>query len=201
MGSPPTQVLDSGLSGLSLIAGYYRIAADPAQLRHQLALTGRWRGRKISFGRQSLRLKSRILRGVDGQASRRHSLSGDPRPEGRRLRGARRRPARRAGCASSIRSRAPRRRCRSKRPRSCRQAWRSWSRDGSAGPGSIPTRSASAGSGRRFCATGGRSPTCWSPRCSCSCSRWRRRSSSSSWSTRCWSTRACRLWSCSSSAW
>ena len=32
--------LGSGLAALSLIAGYFRIAADPAQL-HQLALTGR----------------------------------------------------------------------------------------------------------------------------------------------------------------
>jgi hypothetical protein len=42
MGSPePAQLLDSGLCGLSLVAGYYRIADDPAQLKHQLALTGR----------------------------------------------------------------------------------------------------------------------------------------------------------------
>jgi hypothetical protein len=42
MGSPePAQVLDSGPCGLSLAAGSYRIAGDPAQLRHQLALTGR----------------------------------------------------------------------------------------------------------------------------------------------------------------
>ena len=32
--SPP----DSGLAGLAMVAGYYRIAADPAQLRHELAL-------------------------------------------------------------------------------------------------------------------------------------------------------------------
>ena len=46
--SSETQVaalkLDAGLAALSLIAGYYRIAADPAQLRHQLALTGRLGG-------------------------------------------------------------------------------------------------------------------------------------------------------------
>jgi hypothetical protein len=42
MGTPaPAQLLDSGLCGLSLVAGYYRIAGDPVQLRHQLALTGR----------------------------------------------------------------------------------------------------------------------------------------------------------------
>jgi phosphatidylserine/phosphatidylglycerophosphate/cardiolipin synthase-like enzyme len=37
MGSPaPAQLLDSGLCGLSLVAGYYRIAGDPAQLRHRI---------------------------------------------------------------------------------------------------------------------------------------------------------------------
>lgn len=62
---PPTQVPDSGLIGLSLIAGYYRTAADPAQLRHQLALTGRMAGAEdIVRGAKFLRLKSRILKGV-----------------------------------------------------------------------------------------------------------------------------------------
>ncbi|RBP07140.1 peptidase C39-like protein, partial [Roseiarcus fermentans] len=42
--APPPEEVDSGLSALSLIAGYYRIAADPSQLRHQLALTGRQAG-------------------------------------------------------------------------------------------------------------------------------------------------------------
>jgi subfamily B ATP-binding cassette protein HlyB/CyaB len=36
--------LGSGLAALSLIAAYFRIAADPAQLRHQLALAGRLAG-------------------------------------------------------------------------------------------------------------------------------------------------------------
>jgi subfamily B ATP-binding cassette protein HlyB/CyaB len=62
---PPTQNLDSGLAGLSLIAGYYRIAADPAQLSHQLALTGRTADKEdIVRGANILRLKSRILKGV-----------------------------------------------------------------------------------------------------------------------------------------
>jgi subfamily B ATP-binding cassette protein HlyB/CyaB len=62
---PPTQVLDPGLTGLSLIAGYYHIAADPAQLGHQLALTGRMAGAEdIVRGARLLRLKSRILKGV-----------------------------------------------------------------------------------------------------------------------------------------
>ena len=66
MGSPaPAQLLDSGLCGLSLVAGYYRIAGDPAQLRHQLALTGREaRVEDIVRGANVLQLKSRILRGM-----------------------------------------------------------------------------------------------------------------------------------------
>ena len=66
MGSPaPAQLLDSGLCGLSLVAGYYRIAGDPVQLRHQLALTGRnAQVEDIVRGANLLQLKSRILRGV-----------------------------------------------------------------------------------------------------------------------------------------
>ena len=33
--------LDTGLSALALIAGYYRIAAEPAQMKHELAIVGR----------------------------------------------------------------------------------------------------------------------------------------------------------------
>jgi subfamily B ATP-binding cassette protein HlyB/CyaB len=40
---PPLPV-DTGLGALALIAGYYRIAADPAQLGHELALGGRTAG-------------------------------------------------------------------------------------------------------------------------------------------------------------
>jgi ABC-type bacteriocin/lantibiotic exporter with double-glycine peptidase domain len=66
MKSPaPAQLLDSGLCGLSLVAGYYRIAGDPMQLKHQLALTGRGaQAEDIVRGANVLRLKSRILRGV-----------------------------------------------------------------------------------------------------------------------------------------
>src|SRR5271169_5958570 len=66
MGSPaPAQLLDSGLCGLSLVAGYYRIAGDPVQLRHQLALTGRnSQVEDIVRGANVLQLKSRIVRGV-----------------------------------------------------------------------------------------------------------------------------------------
>jgi subfamily B ATP-binding cassette protein HlyB/CyaB len=62
---PSVQSLDSGLAGLALVAGYYRIAADPMQLRHQLALIGRPAGAEdIIRGANLLQLKSRILRGV-----------------------------------------------------------------------------------------------------------------------------------------
>src|ERR1700733_15639997 len=66
MGSPaPAQLLDSGLCGLAVVAGYYRIAGDPMQLRHQLALTGRnAQVEDIVRGANVLQLKSRILRGM-----------------------------------------------------------------------------------------------------------------------------------------
>src|SRR5271168_4159554 len=61
----PGQPLDSGLAALALIAGYYRIAADPAQLSHQLALTGRATAAEdIVRGANLLQLKSRILHRV-----------------------------------------------------------------------------------------------------------------------------------------
>ena len=61
----PAQLLDSGPCGLSLVAGYYRIAGDPMQLRHQLALTGRKaQVEDVVRGANVLRLKSPILRGV-----------------------------------------------------------------------------------------------------------------------------------------
>ncbi len=57
--------LDGGLCALALIAGYFRIAADPAQLRHQLALTGRLAGAEdLVRAANLLELKSRIVRGV-----------------------------------------------------------------------------------------------------------------------------------------
>jgi subfamily B ATP-binding cassette protein HlyB/CyaB len=61
----PAQALDAGLCGLALIAGYYRIAADPMQLRHQLALTGApANAEDLVRGANILDLKSRLLRGV-----------------------------------------------------------------------------------------------------------------------------------------
>jgi subfamily B ATP-binding cassette protein HlyB/CyaB len=63
-----SQPLDGGLAALSLIAGYYRIAADPAQLRHQLALTGRLAEvEDLVRAANLLALKSRIIRGVTGK--------------------------------------------------------------------------------------------------------------------------------------
>jgi len=61
----PARALDTGLACLALIAGYYRIAADTAQLRHQLALTGRSANAEdLVRGANILQLKSRILRGA-----------------------------------------------------------------------------------------------------------------------------------------
>ena len=59
----PAHAVDAGLASLALIAGYYRISADPAQLRHQLAL-----GRRATLAEDLVRaanileLKSRIIR-------------------------------------------------------------------------------------------------------------------------------------------
>src|SRR5437764_13503652 len=61
----PAPAVDSGLMGLALIAGYYRIAGDPAQMKHQLALIGRFAGSEdLVRGANILGLKSRILRRV-----------------------------------------------------------------------------------------------------------------------------------------
>ena len=65
---PPAPAVDSGLMGLSLIAGYYRIAADPAQLKHQLALLGRFANAEdLVRGANILGLRSRILRRVSAK--------------------------------------------------------------------------------------------------------------------------------------
>src|SRR6185437_2878085 len=50
------------------IAGYYRIAADPAQLKHQLALIGRFANvEDLVRGANILGLKSRILHRVSAK--------------------------------------------------------------------------------------------------------------------------------------
>jgi ATP-binding cassette, subfamily B, bacterial HlyB/CyaB len=60
--------LDPGLAALSLIAGYYRIAADAAQLRHQLALMGRFAAAEdLLVAANLLQLKSRVIRRVDAK--------------------------------------------------------------------------------------------------------------------------------------
>src|SRR5271170_7438349 len=65
MGALGAHSTDPGLAALSLIAGYYRIAAEPAQLCHQLALNGKTAGAEdIVRASNILRMRSRILRGV-----------------------------------------------------------------------------------------------------------------------------------------
>ena len=54
-------VLDPALVCLCLIAGYYRIPADPAQLRHQLALLGAAKPEDTMRGSTLLGLKARIV--------------------------------------------------------------------------------------------------------------------------------------------
>ena len=62
------ETLDPGLAGLALIANYYRIAADPAQLRHQLALTGRAAtAEDLVRAANLLQMKSRIIRRADAK--------------------------------------------------------------------------------------------------------------------------------------
>ncbi|MBV9288758.1 MAG: type I secretion system permease/ATPase [Hyphomicrobiales bacterium] len=62
------QPLDAGIAALSLIAAYYRIAADPAQLRHQLALReGPAKAEDLVRAANLLKLKSRIIRRVDAR--------------------------------------------------------------------------------------------------------------------------------------
>ncbi len=65
---PATTAVDSGLMGLALIAGYYRIAADPAQMKHQLALIGRFANSEdLVRGSNILGLRSRILHRVSAK--------------------------------------------------------------------------------------------------------------------------------------
>jgi ATP-binding cassette, subfamily B, bacterial HlyB/CyaB len=66
--TPRAETLDGGLVGLSLIAGYYHIAADPTQLRHQLALSGRpAMAEDLVRAANLLQLKSRIIRRVNAK--------------------------------------------------------------------------------------------------------------------------------------
>ncbi|SRR5579883_2335596 len=57
-----TKAVDSGLSALALVAGYYRIAADLSQIDHELALNGRRAGPEdIVRGARLLGLKARAI--------------------------------------------------------------------------------------------------------------------------------------------
>ncbi|MDE2579949.1 MAG: type I secretion system permease/ATPase [Hyphomicrobiales bacterium] len=57
--------VDSGLACLAVVAGYYRIAADPAQLKHQLALSGRPAAAEdLLRAANLLGLKARAISGV-----------------------------------------------------------------------------------------------------------------------------------------
>ena len=61
----PSVAVDAGLMGLALVSAYYRIPADPAQIKHQLALVGRVaEAEDLVRGANTLGLKSRILRSV-----------------------------------------------------------------------------------------------------------------------------------------
>ena len=65
-GAPASQTasLDSGLAALAMVAGYYRIAADPAQLRHELALGAHAAGPEdLVRAAKRLNLKARLLTG------------------------------------------------------------------------------------------------------------------------------------------
>ncbi len=60
LAAPP----DSGLIALAMVAGYYRIAADPAQLRHELALGAHAAGpNDLVRAAKRLKLKARLLTG------------------------------------------------------------------------------------------------------------------------------------------
>jgi subfamily B ATP-binding cassette protein HlyB/CyaB len=57
----PETMTDPGLACLCLIAGYYRVPADPAQLKHQLALLDGAKPEDTMRGARLLGLKARIV--------------------------------------------------------------------------------------------------------------------------------------------
>jgi subfamily B ATP-binding cassette protein HlyB/CyaB len=62
--SPLAAPSDSGLIALSMVAGFYRIAADPGQLRHELALGPHAAGPEdLVRAAKRLKLKARLLTG------------------------------------------------------------------------------------------------------------------------------------------
>jgi subfamily B ATP-binding cassette protein HlyB/CyaB len=88
--------LDSGLAAIAIIAGYFRIAADPSQLSHELALTGKTadaedlvraarllglKARVIANAPAS-RLKAIPLPAVIGLADGRHAILAEQSSEG-----------------------------------------------------------------------------------------------------------------------
>lgn len=93
----PVSPLDQGLVALCQIAAYYRIGADPSQLRHQLALSDRSAdSRDIVRAANLLRLNARILHAPSERrlksiptpallklAGAGFSLLGTPGPDGR----------------------------------------------------------------------------------------------------------------------
>ena len=63
-GQEQPQMPDIGLATLALVASYYRMAVDPGQLAHELALSGRAAiPEDLVRGAQRVGLKARILRG------------------------------------------------------------------------------------------------------------------------------------------
>ena len=62
--APPQDLPDSGLAALALVAGYFRISADPLHLAHELALSGRAaRPDDLVRAAQRLGLKARLTGG------------------------------------------------------------------------------------------------------------------------------------------
>jgi subfamily B ATP-binding cassette protein HlyB/CyaB len=65
---PRAEPVDAGIAALSLIAAYYRIAADSAQIIHQLALGPRSANTEdLLRAANFLNLKSRVIRRVDAR--------------------------------------------------------------------------------------------------------------------------------------
>ena len=194
MGSPgPAQLLNSGLCGLSLVAGYYRIAGDPTQLRHQLALTGRRaQAEDVVRGANVLKLKSRILRGVTAKR-----LGAIPFPALLSLKD---------GGFAVLGAGSTKGMARLVDPIARTAQELSLEDIAALSSGElilITRRFGGAGADpttfgfrwfwpSNFYVTGARSPMCSSRRCSCNCSLWRRLSFSSWSSTRCWFTKGSR---------
>ena len=57
--------LDTGLAALALIAGYYRIAAEPAQMKHELAIVGRdAKAEDLLRAAKRIGLKARVVANI-----------------------------------------------------------------------------------------------------------------------------------------